>query len=117
MTAGGVTTGGTGPVTAERRGVHLHVLWVAFVAYAVLAVVLLWGGWRAPLTRNVGAGGDMPIFGWSLRWGPWAVTHLHNPLFTHHLDAPVGGNLMWNTSVLLPSLLVAPVTILSLIHI
>ncbi len=73
---------------------------------------MLWGGWRAPLTRNVGAGGDMPIFGWSLAWAPWAVGHLHNPLFTNYLDYPSGSNLMWNTTVFLPSLLMAPVTLL-----
>jgi hypothetical protein len=85
---------------------------VALVAYAALAVILLWGGWRAPLTRNVAAGGDMPIFGWSLRWAPWAVTHLHNPLSTSYLDYPSGSNLMWNTTVFLPGLLLAPVTLL-----
>jgi hypothetical protein len=86
---------------------------VAFVAYAIVAVVMLWGAWHAPMTRNVGAGGDMPIFGWSLRWAPWAAGHVHNPLFTTHLDYPVGSNLMWNTTVLLPGLLVAPVTLLA----
>jgi hypothetical protein len=96
-----------------RRVADRHAAWVALVAYAALAVVLFWGGWRAPLTRNVGAGGDMPIFGWSLRWAPWAVAHGHNPLFTKYLGYPAGSNLMWNTSVFLPSLLVAPVTLLS----
>ena len=97
------------PAAHHRRGA---VVLLALVAYTALAVILLWGGWRAPLTRNVAAGGDMPIFGWSLRWAPWAVAHLHNPLSTNYLDYPSGSNLMWNTTVLLPSLLVAPVTLL-----
>jgi len=97
----------------ERRVGHRHGAWVALVAYTGLAVALFWGGWRAPLTRNVGAGGDMPIFAWSLRWAPWAVAHGHNPLFTKYLGYPAGSNLMWNTSVFLPSLLVAPITLLA----
>ena len=84
----------------------------ALAAYTGLAVALSWGAWRSPLIRNVGGGGDMPIFAWSLRWAPWAVVHLHNPLFTTHIDFPAGANLMWNTTMLLPSLLLSPVTLL-----
>jgi hypothetical protein len=85
---------------------------IALAAYAVVAVLLFAGAWRAPLVRNVGGGGDMPIFAWGLRWAPWAVAHLHNPLVTNHIDFPAGANLMWNTTMLLPALLLAPVTLL-----
>src|SRR5579864_133177 len=96
----------------QPSGTHRLSASTALVTYVLLAVMLFWGGWRAPLTRNVGAGGDMPIFGWSLRWAPWAIAHWHNPLFTNHLGYPSGSNLMWNTTVLLPSVLAAPATLL-----
>jgi hypothetical protein len=38
--------------------------------------------------------------------------HGHSPLITHYVNFPSGVNLMWNTSVLLPALLVSPVTVL-----
>ena len=95
---------------ARRPGVH----WLARAgaAYTAAAVALLWGAWRSPLSRNAGAGGDMPIFAWSLRWVPWALAHGTNPLFTRHLDAPTGANLMWNTTVMLPAALLTPITLL-----
>jgi hypothetical protein len=45
-----------------------------------------------------------------LRWTPFALEHGHNPFVTGHLNAPYGVNLLWNTSLLLPGLLFAPVT-------
>ncbi len=47
---------------------------------------------------------------WFLRWVPFALAHGHDLLVTHHLNYPDGVNLMWNTSLPLPGLLLAPVT-------
>jgi hypothetical protein len=50
----------------------------------------------------------VPFYLWVLRWLPFAVSHGHNPLVTDYLNAPEGVNLMWNTSLVLPALLLAP---------
>ena len=57
-----------------------------------------------------GGDGDPAIFMWFLRWVPFALEHGHDLLVTHHLNYPDGVNLMWNTSLPLPGLLLAPVT-------
>jgi hypothetical protein len=76
-----------------------------------LAMWLFAPAWRSPTTMTLEAGnGDPAIFMWFLRWAPFALEHGHDPLFTHHLNYPDGVNLMWNTSLPLPGLLLAPVT-------
>ena len=49
---------------------------------------------------------------WFLRWHPYAVANGLNPFFTHHINSVHGVNLLWDTSVFLPSIVVAPVTLL-----
>lgn len=50
---------------------------------------------------------------WFMAWVPYALAHLDNPLFTTRIFAGQGGvNLLANTSYLLPSLLLSPVTAL-----
>lgn len=50
---------------------------------------------------------------WFMAWIPYALAHLDNPFFTTRLFAGQGGvNLLSNTSYLLPSLLLSPVTVL-----
>jgi len=78
-----------------------------------VAVALTWRTWRSPGTRNVGGTGDMQLIAWSLRWVPWAMAHGHNPLFTRYLDSPSGVNLMWNPSLPLAGVVLAPVTVLA----
>jgi hypothetical protein len=53
---------------------------------------------------------DIRLFTWYLRHGPWSVLHGRDPLYFTTMNAPVGVNGMWNTSLLLPALLLAPVT-------
>ena len=61
-----------------------------------------------------GAAGATPgIFTWSLRWTPFAIGRQISPLFSDYLDPPDGVNLMWNTWVPLPGLLVSPLTLAS----
>jgi hypothetical protein len=85
---------------------------VAFAAYAVLALALFYRAWESPRTKWIGDPGDPPKFMWYLRWNPYAVAHGMNPFFSHHIDSVHGVNLLWDTSVLLPSLVLAPVTYL-----
>jgi hypothetical protein len=57
-----------------------------------------------------GLGDDPGVCIWYLRWTPWAITHGQDPLVTHRMLAPDGANLMWNTSFVLPSLVLWPIT-------
>ena len=67
--------------------------------------------WISPTHRWVGVAGDASQFTWFLRWFPHAVVNGQNPLLTDHINFPDGVNLMWNTSVPLPALVLAPVTL------
>jgi hypothetical protein len=76
-----------------------------------LAVWMFAPAWSSPTTRTLeGGNGDPAIFMWFLRWVPYAIAHGHDLLVTHHLNYPDGVNLMWNTSLPLPGLVLAPVT-------
>lgn len=78
-----------------------------FVVLAVLLEARVW------ITRDGTVGGlqgDPELFMWYLRWAPWAVLHGQDPFITHHLIAPTGANLLWNTSIIGPSLVMSPVT-------
>jgi hypothetical protein len=79
-----------------------------FVVAALLFFKLAWG---SPTTTNIGDGGDPTLSVWFLRWTAYAVTHFVNPLFTTRLNHPYGVNLMWNTAVLFPGLLLTPITL------
>jgi hypothetical protein len=84
---------------------------VCLAIAAVLAVAVFWSSWQAPTSRLLGAGrGDGALMSWFLRWTPMAVSHGLNPLFTDYLNVPSGVNVLWNTSLLLPGLLLGPVT-------
>lgn len=85
---------------------------LVLVSYLAMAVVYFGATWRDPAHRLIGSRGDPTLFVWYLRWIPWAVAHGHNPLFASYVNAPYGINVMWNTAMLLPSLVVAPVTAL-----
>jgi hypothetical protein len=76
---------------------------------------LTWRLWADPAGRMVaGNPGDIGLFAWFMRYGATAVSHGRLPaLITAALNAPQGINLMWNTSVLLPGILLAPVTLLA----
>jgi hypothetical protein len=67
--------------------------------------------WSSPTTTTLSGGnGDPAIFLWFLRWMPFALEHGHDLLVAHHLNYPDGVNLMWNTSLVLPGLVLAPLT-------
>ncbi len=84
---------------------------VALAAFFLLTMLLFRRGWRSPTTTWVGGPGDPPFFMWMLRWLPHALANGDNPLFTHHINFPDGVNLMWNTAVPLPALLLSPLTL------
>jgi hypothetical protein len=76
-----------------------------------LAVLLYAPAWGSPADTTVrGGAGDPAIFIFFLRLVPFALERGQNPLVTYHLNYPDGVNVMWNTSMPLPGLLLAPVT-------
>ncbi len=82
----------------------------ALVIYTGLAVALFSRTWVHPTTWSVGRIGDAQQMMWFLAWPPFALTHGLNPIFTNYIDYPGGVNLMWNTSILLPGVVLGPLT-------
>jgi hypothetical protein len=84
-------------------------------AYYLLAslAVTLWL-WRDPASRTVaGNANDANQFAWFFRYDATAIAHARLPaLVTAAMNAPHGVNVMWNTFMLLPGVLLTPVTLL-----
>ena len=89
--------------------------WLVVGLYLLASFALTWRLWADPAGRMVaGNPGDTNLFAWFMRYSATAVSHGRLPaLVTTGLNAPQGINLMWNTSVLLPGMLLAPVTLLA----
>src|SRR5947207_2996747 len=85
---------------------------VALVAYLLLAMALLSGSLFSGGNAVTGVPGDPSIFIWSLAWVPYALSHHLDPLVTTYQHYPSGANLMWNTSIVFPSLVASPITVL-----
>src|SRR5260221_11278342 len=82
--------------------------------YLGAALVLTWRLWADPACRTVAGNPTAPHqFARILRYAATAVRHGHLPaLVTTAMNAPVGVSMMWNTPLLLPGLLLSPVTLL-----
>jgi len=93
----------------DRRTVALAAVYYLLAALAVT----LWL-WRDPASRTVaGNPNDADQIAWFFRYDATAVTHLRLPaLVTTAMNAPQGVNAMWNTFMMLPGVLLAPVTLL-----
>src|SRR5215210_3349575 len=96
--------------TRLQQAAQRHPTLSAFFGFTALAMLLFHRTWAHPLTRWVGEPGDPPKFMWMMVWNPYAVRHGLNPFFTHHINSVTGVNLLWDTSVALPSWLMTPVT-------
>jgi hypothetical protein len=83
--------------------------------YLLGAFALTWRLWSDPAGREVsGNSGDVALLAWFMRYSAQAVSHGHVPgLVTTGLNAPQGINAMWNVSLLLPGVLLSPVTLLA----
>src|SRR5438132_5237044 len=84
--------------------------WLALLAYALLALALFSSTWVDPVGSWIGSPKDPKLFIWYLGWIPHELAQGHNPLFTDYLSYPDGVNLMWNTSMIFPALVLWPVT-------
>lgn len=106
----------SGPISSRRairwlRRAVTRPAAMVLVVYLILAFALFYGAWQAPTARHVGTPGDPPLNMWFLRWTPYALAHGHSPFFTNHMNFPFGANLMWNPLMLLPGMLLAPLTV------
>jgi hypothetical protein len=104
------------PAAAGHRRGHRDRWAVGLIlaCYLLAAAVVTWHLWADPAARTVaGNPNDADLFAWFLRYDATAVAHGRLPaLVTAAMNAPQGINLMWNTSILLPGVLLAPVTLL-----
>ena len=88
---------------------------LAFVYYLVAALAVTLWLWRDPASRTVlGNPNDNDQFTWFFRYDATAIMHARLPaLVTTAMNAPQGVNAMWNTFMMLPGVLLAPVTLLA----
>jgi len=88
---------------------------LAGIYYLVGALLVTWWLWRDPASRMVaGNYNDTDQMAWFFRYDATAISHFHLPaLVTTGMNAPQGVNVMWNTFMLLPGTLLAPVTLLA----
>ncbi len=88
---------------------------LAAVYYALGALAVTLWLWRHPGTATVaGNPNDADQFAWFFRYDAAAIAHGRLPaLVTTALNAPTGINAMWNTFMLLPGVLLTPLTLLA----
>jgi hypothetical protein len=89
--------------------------WLVLGLYVLGAVAVTGRLWADPASRmQVGDTTDVNLFAWFIRYSAQSVIHGSLPaLVTTAMNAPHGINLMWNTSLLLPGVLLSPVTLLA----
>jgi hypothetical protein len=101
---------------AEAPGPRGQASRLELVAVLVLSVALamaMWHvAWRHPFSTQLGSPGDSDEYSWFLAWIPYSIGHGLDPLISHYVNFPNGVNLMWNTSVILPSFIMSPVTVI-----
>ena len=88
---------------------------LAGVYYTLAALAVTLWLWRDPAIRTVaGNPYDADQSAWFFRYDATAIAHGRLPaLVTLAMNAPHGVNLMWNTPLLLPGVLLSPVTLLA----
>jgi hypothetical protein len=96
----------------RRRDRRTH-LWVLAGFILLSALIFLPADLHAGGVLIGATTADNTQHAWFLRWLPYALATQHNPLFTTSVIEPTGVNLMWNTWIPLPALLLAPVTLLA----
>jgi hypothetical protein len=88
-------------------GFHLGAL----ACFTVPAVLLWWHVWSGHPSSALTCGcGDPAQEVWFLAWPAWAISHLHNVVFSGAVNVPHGANLLSNTSGPLVGVVLAPVT-------
>jgi hypothetical protein len=105
------------PAAAEsaRPGSERRLLLLAGLYCLLGAVAVTMWLWRDPASRLVAANPfDTDQFAWYFRYDATAVAHFRLPaLTTEAMNAPQGISVMWNTFMLLPGVLLTPLTLLA----
>jgi hypothetical protein len=82
--------------------------------YVLAALVVTARLWVHPAQRMVaGNPHDTDLYTWWLAWIAHQLSGGHFSLITHAMNAPTGVNAMWNTSLLLPSIVLSPLTLIA----
>jgi hypothetical protein len=82
------------------------------LVYLALSAVANWSTWTHGVAHTLqpSGGNDVPEEIWFLAQTPWVLLHGHNPFVNNWLNAPVGINLMDNTTMPLLGIVAFPVT-------
>jgi hypothetical protein len=98
-----------------RTRARTRAQWLILFCYLLGAVAVTWRLWADPASHApVGDPEDVDQFAFFMRYSATAVAHGHLPaLVTTAMNAPLGINMMWNTSFLLPGIVLSPVTLLA----
>jgi hypothetical protein len=115
VSASSVTIPAPAAAEAVRPGSERRLLLLAGLYCLLGAVAVTLWLWRDPASRLVaGNSFDTDQFAWYFRYDATAVAHFRLPaLTTEAMNAPQGVSVMWNTFMLLPGLLLAPLTLLA----
>ena len=99
--------------SSSAKSHRLPASTIVATSYLLLSLLLTIHLWSDPAALVVaGNSKDADQFSWFMRYAATAVAHGHLPaLVTTTLNAAPGVNMMWNTSVLIPGILLAPVTL------
>ena len=104
------------PLGALATSPHRSGSWRApallLAVFLGLALAMFGRGVFGGVGSFPGSGTDPALFMWDLEWVPFALGHHLDPLVTTYIEYPSGANLMWNTSIVFPALVMAPVTLL-----
>jgi hypothetical protein len=89
--------------------------WLAAAYYLLASVALTMWLWRDPASHVAAVNPyDADQFAWFFRYDATAAAHLRLPgLVSAGMNAPRGFNLMWNTPMFLPGVVLAPLTLLA----
>jgi hypothetical protein len=102
--------------TGRRGRFPAPASWLVLTGYLLGAVAVTWRLWAGPASlMPIGRGNrDVDLFAWFIRLEATAVSHGTLPgLVTTALNAPHGISLLWNTSLLLPGVVLSPLTLLA----
>jgi len=118
----GIALPEAGAATADRKARALGwpvrraglLVCCVYLAAAVAVTWRLWAGFGAMAPPGDAGPADQDLFAWSVRYAASALLHGHLPaLVTTAMNAPRGVSMMWNTTILFPATVLAPVTLVS----
>jgi hypothetical protein len=104
------------PESAGQRGRSWPTAqWLVLALYLLGALALTARLWLDPAGRaQTQDPNDVNQVTWFVRYAAVSISHFHLPaLVTTGMNPPHGVNLMWNTSILLPGVLLTPITLLA----